>query len=148
MPLGLKPCCAVCKTNSSSMWKKGNQGEILCNNCTGKSSSCGASGPSMSSNTQPSNGGGKQVRYCVNVPFTLNAPLGFGSCFMIIFKGNPLSKIEFSILVFTAVHLKKYHYLFKMNSSITNCNVEIIMNLKAACDVTGMCGCFLCFISL
>ncbi|XP_041665446.1 GATA zinc finger domain-containing protein 1 isoform X1 [Cheilinus undulatus] len=62
MPLGLKPCCAVCKTNSSSMWKKGNQGEILCNNCTGKSSSGGASGPSMSSNTQPSNGGGKQSK--------------------------------------------------------------------------------------
>lgn len=69
MPLGLKPCCAVCKTNSSSMWKKGNQGEILCNNCTGKSSSnsssstsssSGAPGVSMSSNTQPSNGGGKQ----------------------------------------------------------------------------------------
>ncbi|XP_056273111.1 GATA zinc finger domain-containing protein 1 [Pseudoliparis swirei] len=55
MPLGLKPCCAVCKTNSSSMWKKGNQGEILCNNCTGKSCG-GASGPSI---TQPSNGGGK-----------------------------------------------------------------------------------------
>ncbi|XP_028256041.1 GATA zinc finger domain-containing protein 1 [Parambassis ranga] len=62
MPLGLKPCCAVCKTNSSSMWKKGNQGEILCNNCTGKSSSSGTSGPSMSSNTQPSNGGGKQSK--------------------------------------------------------------------------------------
>uniref|UniRef100_A0A3B4U8P2 GATA zinc finger domain-containing protein 1 n=2 Tax=Seriola TaxID=8160 RepID=A0A3B4U8P2_SERDU len=62
MPLGLKPCCAVCKTNSSSMWKKGNQGEILCNNCTGKSSSGGASGPSMSSSAQPSNGGGKQSK--------------------------------------------------------------------------------------
>ncbi|XP_060948896.1 GATA zinc finger domain-containing protein 1 [Limanda limanda] len=79
MPLGLKPSCAVCKSNSSSMWKKGNLGEILCNNCTGKSSlvgggggggggvggGCGgggggASGPSMSSITLPSNGGGKQ----------------------------------------------------------------------------------------
>uniref|UniRef100_A0A3B4BIA8 GATA zinc finger domain-containing protein 1 n=1 Tax=Periophthalmus magnuspinnatus TaxID=409849 RepID=A0A3B4BIA8_9GOBI len=62
MPLGLKPCCAVCKTNSSSMWKKGNQGEILCNNCTGKSSSSGTAGPSLSSTTQPSNGGGKQSK--------------------------------------------------------------------------------------
>ncbi|KAK2830384.1 hypothetical protein Q5P01_018315 [Channa striata] len=63
MPLGLKPSCAVCKTSSSSMWKKGNQGEILCNNCTGKSGGGGgASGPSMSSNTQPSNGGGKQSK--------------------------------------------------------------------------------------
>uniref|UniRef100_A0A8C7PKF4 GATA zinc finger domain-containing protein 1 n=1 Tax=Oncorhynchus mykiss TaxID=8022 RepID=A0A8C7PKF4_ONCMY len=62
MPLGLKPCCAVCKTNSSSMWKKGNQGEILCNNCTGKSTSSGASGPSASSNTQHNNVGGKQSK--------------------------------------------------------------------------------------
>ncbi|XP_013861284.1 GATA zinc finger domain-containing protein 1 isoform X1 [Austrofundulus limnaeus] len=64
MPLGLKPCCSVCKTNSSSMWKKGSQGEILCNNCTGKSS-CGggAAGPSLSSSQQPSNGGGKQVSH-------------------------------------------------------------------------------------
>ncbi|KAF7669359.1 hypothetical protein LDENG_00196390 [Lucifuga dentata] len=63
MPLGLKPCCAVCKTNSSSMWKKGNQGEILCNSCTGKSSSGGGvTGASVSSNTQPSNGGGKQSK--------------------------------------------------------------------------------------
>ncbi|XP_023991326.1 GATA zinc finger domain-containing protein 1-like isoform X2 [Salvelinus fontinalis] len=62
MPLGLKPCCAVCKTNSSSMWKKGNQGEILCNNCTGKSTSSGASGPSVSSNTLQNNGGGKQSK--------------------------------------------------------------------------------------
>ncbi|XP_075995455.1 GATA zinc finger domain-containing protein 1 [Genypterus blacodes] len=73
MPLGLKPCCAVCKTNSSSMWKKGSQGEILCNSCTGKSSSSvggggggvggvGAAGASVSSITQPSNGGGKQSK--------------------------------------------------------------------------------------
>lgn len=62
MPLGLKPCCAVCKTNSSSMWKKGNQGEILCNNCTVKSSSGGPSGPSASANVQQNNGGGKQSK--------------------------------------------------------------------------------------
>lgn len=63
MPLGLKPCCAVCKTNSSSMWKKGSQGEILCNSCTGKSSSGGPAGPSIISSIQPSNGGGKQVSH-------------------------------------------------------------------------------------
>nr|XP_057902824.1 GATA zinc finger domain-containing protein 1 [Doryrhamphus excisus] len=68
MPLGLKPCCSVCKTNSSSMWKKGSQGEIMCNNCSVKNSSGGGggppgpSGPSTSSNTQPSNGGGKQSK--------------------------------------------------------------------------------------
>uniref|UniRef100_A0AAR2IY70 GATA zinc finger domain-containing protein 1 n=1 Tax=Pygocentrus nattereri TaxID=42514 RepID=A0AAR2IY70_PYGNA len=62
MPLGLKPCCAVCKTNSSSMWKKGNQGEILCNNCTSKSSITGGSGLSASSAAQQNNGGGKQSK--------------------------------------------------------------------------------------
>ncbi|XP_043728845.1 LOW QUALITY PROTEIN: GATA zinc finger domain-containing protein 1 [Cervus elaphus] len=36
MPLGLKPTCSVCKTTSSSMWKKGAQGEILCHLCTGR----------------------------------------------------------------------------------------------------------------
>ncbi|MED6250976.1 GATA zinc finger domain-containing protein 1 [Ataeniobius toweri] len=44
------------------MWKKGNQGEILCNNCTGKSSGGGVSGPSVSTSTQPSIGGGKQSK--------------------------------------------------------------------------------------
>ncbi|NXR34754.1 GATD1 protein, partial [Zosterops hypoxanthus] len=29
MPLGLKPTCSVCRSTSSSMWKKGGQGEIL-----------------------------------------------------------------------------------------------------------------------
>ncbi|XP_051926627.1 GATA zinc finger domain-containing protein 1 [Hippocampus zosterae] len=71
MPLGLKPCCTVCKTNSSSMWKKGNQGDILCNNCSVKSSTSpgggsggggGPSGVSASSSIQPSNGGGKQSK--------------------------------------------------------------------------------------
>ncbi|XP_061902130.1 GATA zinc finger domain-containing protein 1-like [Entelurus aequoreus] len=38
MPLGLKPSCSQCKSNSSSMWKKGSQGDILCNNCAVKSS--------------------------------------------------------------------------------------------------------------
>ncbi|KAM9776891.1 GATA zinc finger domain-containing protein 1 isoform X1 [Syngnathus typhle] len=68
MPLGLKPCCTVCKTNSSTMWKKGNHGEILCNNCSVKSSIVtsgvggGPSAASASSSTQPSNGGGKQSK--------------------------------------------------------------------------------------
>ncbi|XP_029444720.1 GATA zinc finger domain-containing protein 1 [Rhinatrema bivittatum] len=77
MPLGLKPTCTMCKTNSSSMWKKGNQGEILCNNCTGKGSSGsgsyssgnagGGSGGAgfagaASSSSQQSNGGGKQSK--------------------------------------------------------------------------------------
>ncbi|XP_075443484.1 GATA zinc finger domain-containing protein 1 [Ascaphus truei] len=69
MPLGLKPTCSVCKTNSSSMWKKGSQGEILCNNCTGKGSSGGGTygvcssgggsypGTGFASTSQQSNGG-------------------------------------------------------------------------------------------
>ncbi|XP_042594608.1 GATA zinc finger domain-containing protein 1 [Cyprinus carpio] len=63
MPLGLKPCCAVCKTSSSSMWKKGSQGEILCNSCTGKSTSSGSSGGSTSSAIQQNNGGGRQSKH-------------------------------------------------------------------------------------
>ncbi|XP_018605849.1 GATA zinc finger domain-containing protein 1 isoform X2 [Scleropages formosus] len=62
MPLGLKPCCAVCKTNTSSMWKKGSQGEILCNSCTGKSSTAGGTGPAVASSAQQNNGGGKQSK--------------------------------------------------------------------------------------
>ncbi|KAJ3609721.1 hypothetical protein NHX12_024232 [Muraenolepis orangiensis] len=45
------------------MWKKGAQGEILCNNCTGKSPIGGPAGPSMSFITQPHNCGGKQGVY-------------------------------------------------------------------------------------
>ncbi|KAG8544745.1 hypothetical protein GDO81_021972 [Engystomops pustulosus] len=41
MPLGVKPTCSMCKTTSSSMWKKGSQGEILCHSCTGKGSAGG-----------------------------------------------------------------------------------------------------------
>ncbi|XP_069504537.1 GATA zinc finger domain-containing protein 1 isoform X2 [Ambystoma mexicanum] len=71
MPLGLKPTCSMCKTNSSSMWKKGGQGEILCNNCTSKTGS-GTGGPyagsgsgggfASTSSTLQSNGGGKQSK--------------------------------------------------------------------------------------
>uniref|UniRef100_A0A8C1WXZ4 GATA zinc finger domain-containing protein 1 n=1 Tax=Cyprinus carpio TaxID=7962 RepID=A0A8C1WXZ4_CYPCA len=63
MPLGLKPCCAVCRSSSSSMWKKGHQGEILCNNCSGRSITSGSSGASASSSIQQNNGGGKQSRH-------------------------------------------------------------------------------------
>lgn len=73
MPLGLKPTCSVCRTTSSSMWKKGGQGEILCNNCTGRPGPPGAGGAAYATTSaaaQHSNGGsgggsgggGKQVR--------------------------------------------------------------------------------------
>lgn len=74
MPLGLKPTCSMCRTTSSSMWKKGGQGEILCNSCTGRSGPAGAGGAAYattSAASQHSNGGGggggggggKQVRF-------------------------------------------------------------------------------------
>ncbi|XP_065522458.1 GATA zinc finger domain-containing protein 1 isoform X2 [Lathamus discolor] len=59
MPLGLKPTCSVCRSTSSSMWKKGGQGEILCNNCTARSAPPGpAAFATTSSAAQHSNGGG------------------------------------------------------------------------------------------
>ncbi|XP_078091855.1 GATA zinc finger domain-containing protein 1 isoform X2 [Mustelus asterias] len=68
MPLGLKPSCSVCKANSSAMWRKSNQGEIVCNNCAGKSPGLGSvsgssSGPGAAPAAQQSNGGGgKQAK--------------------------------------------------------------------------------------
>lgn len=44
MPLGLKPTCSVCKTTSSSMWKKSPQGDILCHHCTGRGGGAGGGG--------------------------------------------------------------------------------------------------------
>ncbi|XP_072350691.1 GATA zinc finger domain-containing protein 1-like isoform X2 [Scyliorhinus torazame] len=64
MPLGLKPSCSVCKANSSTMWRKSNQGEIVCNNCAGKtpgSVSGSSSGSGAAPAAQQSNGG-KQAK--------------------------------------------------------------------------------------
>ncbi|XP_043546185.1 GATA zinc finger domain-containing protein 1 isoform X2 [Chiloscyllium plagiosum] len=63
MPLGLKPSCSVCKANSSAMWRKSSQGEIVCNNCAGKSPGAGCvsgltAGPGSAPAAQQSNGGG------------------------------------------------------------------------------------------
>ncbi|KAH8022931.1 hypothetical protein HPB51_006361 [Rhipicephalus microplus] len=33
MPFGMKPTCATCKTTVSSMWRKNEQGDVLCNSC-------------------------------------------------------------------------------------------------------------------
>lgn len=33
MPLGEDPQCAACKINHSLMWRKGTNGETLCNSC-------------------------------------------------------------------------------------------------------------------
>lgn len=59
MPLGLKPTCSVCKTTSSSMWKKGPQGEILCHHCTGRGGAGGGgAGSGAAGGTGGSSGGG------------------------------------------------------------------------------------------
>nr|XP_058152968.1 GATA zinc finger domain-containing protein 1 isoform X2 [Dasypus novemcinctus] len=59
MPLGLKPTCSVCKTTSSSMWKKGPQGEILCHHCTGRGGAGGGGvGSGVAGGTGGSGGGG------------------------------------------------------------------------------------------
>ncbi|OWF48681.1 GATA zinc finger domain-containing protein 1-like [Mizuhopecten yessoensis] len=34
MPLGSKPICSTCKTGNSAIWRKGGDGEVLCNACS------------------------------------------------------------------------------------------------------------------
>ncbi|KAH3699381.1 GATA zinc finger domain-containing protein 1-like [Dreissena polymorpha] len=41
MPLGVKPVCAGCKSSNSTMWSKGEKGEIMCNACLTKPSLVG-----------------------------------------------------------------------------------------------------------
>uniref|UniRef100_A0A8B9DXW2 GATA zinc finger domain-containing protein 1 n=1 Tax=Anser cygnoides TaxID=8845 RepID=A0A8B9DXW2_ANSCY len=60
MPLGLKPTCSVCRSTSSSMWKKGGQGEILCNNCTARSA---PPGPAAFATTSAAGGRGGPLRW-------------------------------------------------------------------------------------
>ena len=36
MPLGMKPVCSVCKSDTSTMWTKSDKGEIVCNECITK----------------------------------------------------------------------------------------------------------------
>lgn len=97
MPLGLKPTCSMCKTTSSSMWKKSAQGEILCHHCTGRGGAGGGAGvaggagggfgtatfTTTSAGASQSNGGGggKQVsarplRPGETVPNTRGQPNG------------------------------------------------------------------------
>lgn len=33
MPLGNKPTCELCKSTNSTMWRKGNNGDVICNTC-------------------------------------------------------------------------------------------------------------------
>uniref|UniRef100_A0A452RFP0 GATA zinc finger domain-containing protein 1 n=1 Tax=Ursus americanus TaxID=9643 RepID=A0A452RFP0_URSAM len=62
MPLGLKPTCSVCKTTSSSMWKKGPQGEILCHHCTGRGGAGGGGSGRERLAGRGGSGGGWRLR--------------------------------------------------------------------------------------
>ncbi|XP_046543604.1 GATA zinc finger domain-containing protein 1-like [Haliotis rubra] len=46
MPLGTKPTCGSCKISNSTLWRKGVQGDVMCNTCFIK---------------QSGNGGGKEA---------------------------------------------------------------------------------------
>ncbi|GFQ86767.1 GATA zinc finger domain-containing protein 1 [Trichonephila clavata] len=43
MPFGLKPKCNMCKTTTSSMWRKTDEDEVICNSCSVRSCSVGSS---------------------------------------------------------------------------------------------------------
>ncbi|CAK6434555.1 unnamed protein product [Pipistrellus nathusii] len=58
MPLGLKPTCSVCKTTSSSMWKKSPQGDILCLHCSGRGGAGAGSGAAGGTGGGGGGGGG------------------------------------------------------------------------------------------
>ncbi|GFY46764.1 GATA zinc finger domain-containing protein 1 [Trichonephila inaurata madagascariensis] len=43
MPFGLKPKCNMCKTTTSTMWRKTDEDEVICNSCSVRSCSVGSS---------------------------------------------------------------------------------------------------------
>ncbi|KAL8605807.1 hypothetical protein ACOMHN_066527 [Nucella lapillus] len=61
MPFGMKPVCSSCRVTTSTIWRKGAQGEILCNSCGLKQVSNGgkdASANGNTTNTKSENGSG------------------------------------------------------------------------------------------
>ncbi|XP_061168581.1 GATA zinc finger domain-containing protein 1-like [Saccostrea echinata] len=50
MPLGNKPTCELCKATNSTMWRKGSNGEVICNSCSLKQSCPGGEKDSNDSN--------------------------------------------------------------------------------------------------
>uniref|UniRef100_A0A2R5L685 GATA zinc finger domain-containing protein 1 n=1 Tax=Ornithodoros turicata TaxID=34597 RepID=A0A2R5L685_9ACAR len=60
MPFGLKPVCATCKASVSSMWRKNESGEVVCNSCAVRVSASTESEPA----SQKDNNGS-------SCPFTL-----------------------------------------------------------------------------
>ena len=54
MPFGAKPSCARCKNTQSTIWKKGAEGEIICNSCNLKKSTGNGDGKSDSESSKAS----------------------------------------------------------------------------------------------
>ena len=65
MPFGFKPTCSACKATSSTLWKKDDNEDILCQTCSLNNANNGQKGDSNSSNGDPTeakmcgNGGGR-----------------------------------------------------------------------------------------
>ncbi|KAK7495690.1 hypothetical protein BaRGS_00013137 [Batillaria attramentaria] len=60
MPFGIKPVCSSCKVTTSTLWRKGAQGEILCNSCGLKQNANGGkdNGQNGGANVGSKNGNG------------------------------------------------------------------------------------------
>ncbi|KAJ8306819.1 hypothetical protein KUTeg_014903 [Tegillarca granosa] len=102
MPLGAKPVCSNCKTNTSTIWRKGTQGDVICNACSTaqnggneKESTNGQNGNSVSTknNGSVNNNGGPVLRKSARIKpskhkfQTTNKPLATkGKSRRIIFK--------------------------------------------------------------
>lgn len=63
MPFGIKPVCSSCKVTTSTLWRKGAQGEILCNSCGLKQNANGGkdNGQNGSANAGSKNGNGNGI---------------------------------------------------------------------------------------
>ncbi|CAI9735015.1 zinc finger domain-containing 1-like [Octopus vulgaris] len=79
MPFGMKPVCTSCKSTSSTMWRKGSQGEILCNSCGVKScnkdnpdGSAGSAANSSKNSTSHSSSAGPVLRKSSRIRPTKN----------------------------------------------------------------------------
>ena len=59
MPFGVKPSCARCKSNQSSIWKKTVDGDFLCNSCVGKK--VNGNGGDGKSDSESSKNSGKSI---------------------------------------------------------------------------------------
>ena len=109
MPLGVKPCCATCKTADSPMWRKHKKGYIQCNSCglkdlppandsangNGSSTAQGKNGNQQSGNggkgregTRKSSRNVKKLRYKQMVTAAPKHPSTKGKGRRIIFKRN------------------------------------------------------------